>query len=115
MKLGSKNIQSLCYGSKGIVKAMFGSKLIWEKTTNSNLITFTVDGVEYQAEEGMTWVDWCNSKYNTSSDIRVVYTGITYIVKHGSFNDLSEDNRTVLEAHQVIKNNFAYIIIFNDY
>ena len=31
MKLGSKNIQSLCYGSKGIVKVMFGSKLIWEK------------------------------------------------------------------------------------
>lgn len=31
MKFGSKNIQSLCYGSRGIVKAMFGSKLIWEK------------------------------------------------------------------------------------
>lgn len=31
MKFGSKNIQSLCYGSRGIVKVMFGSKLIWEK------------------------------------------------------------------------------------
>lgn len=31
MKFGSKNIQSLYYGSRGIVKAMFGSKLIWEK------------------------------------------------------------------------------------
>lgn len=31
MKFGNKNIQSLCYGSKGIVKAMFGSKLVWEK------------------------------------------------------------------------------------
>lgn len=115
MKFGSKNIQSLSYGSRGIVKAMFGSKLIWEKTTNYNLITFTVDGVEYQAEEGMTWGEWCNSEYNTSSDIRVVDTGIGYYVKQGTFNSLSEDNRIALKAHQVIKNNFAYIIIVSDF
>jgi len=29
------------------------------------LITFTIDGAEYQAEEGMTWEEWCNSSYNT--------------------------------------------------
>lgn len=28
------------------------------------LITFSVDGTEYQAEEGMTWEQWCNSEYN---------------------------------------------------
>lgn len=38
MKLGSKNIQSLCYGSKGIIKAMFGSKLIWEKINIEKVI-----------------------------------------------------------------------------
>lgn len=32
---------------------------------NSNIIIFTIDSVEYQAEEGMTWNEWCNSKYNT--------------------------------------------------
>lgn len=30
----------------------------------SSLITFTIDGIEYQAEEGMTWEEWCNSEYN---------------------------------------------------
>jgi hypothetical protein len=30
----------------------------------SNLISFTIDGVSYQAEEGMTWEDWVNSEYN---------------------------------------------------
>jgi len=30
-----------------------------------NLINFTIEGVSYQAEEGMTWLDWINSKYNT--------------------------------------------------
>lgn len=29
------------------------------------LITFTINGTEYQAEEGMIWVDWCDSKYNS--------------------------------------------------
>jgi hypothetical protein len=28
-----------------------------------NWITFTVNGVEYPAEEGMTWEDWINSSY----------------------------------------------------
>ena len=30
------------------------------------LITFTIDGEEYSAEEGMTWGEWVNSNYNTS-------------------------------------------------
>ena len=29
------------------------------------LITFTIDGKTYQAEEGMTWGAWCESGYNT--------------------------------------------------
>lgn len=29
------------------------------------LITFTIDGEEYQAEEGMTWGEWVESEYNT--------------------------------------------------
>lgn len=31
------------------------------------LITFTINSVEYQAEEGMTWEEWVNSDYNTGS------------------------------------------------
>lgn len=31
----------------------------------ANLITFTVDGTSFQAEEGMTWAEWCESDYNT--------------------------------------------------
>ena len=32
---------------------------------DTNLITFTIYGKEYQAEAGMTWYDWVNSDYNT--------------------------------------------------
>ena len=29
------------------------------------LITFTINGTSYQAEDGMTWGEWVNSSYNT--------------------------------------------------
>ena len=36
-----------------------------EPETPSNTITFYIDGAEYQAEEGMTWGEWCDSDYNS--------------------------------------------------
>ena len=35
------------------------------------LITFTVDEVQYQAEEGMTWEEFVNSEYNTDNLIHI--------------------------------------------
>lgn len=32
----------------------------------AKLISFTIDGTSYQAEEGMTWMEWCESEYNTN-------------------------------------------------
>ena len=31
------------------------------------IISFTIDGTAYQAEEGMTWEQWLYSKYNTKN------------------------------------------------
>ena len=33
--------------------------------STSNLISFTIGGVEYQAEDGMTWNEWLESSFNT--------------------------------------------------
>lgn len=33
----------------------------------SVIISFTIDGTSYQAEEGMTWEQWVDSSYNTST------------------------------------------------
>lgn len=35
------------------------------KTAGGSSIQFTIDGVSYQAEDGMTWAEWCASRYNT--------------------------------------------------
>ena len=32
----------------------------------SFLIAFTIDGITYQAEKGMTWNQWVSSSYNTA-------------------------------------------------
>ena len=45
--------------------SLISSDMYILKMNNNNLITFTIDGVEYQAEEGMTWEEWINSEYNT--------------------------------------------------
>ena len=29
------------------------------------VITFTIDGITYSADSGMTWTQWCASAYNT--------------------------------------------------
>ena len=34
----------------------------------NSLITFSINGVAYQFEEGMTWEEWSNSNYNTLGD-----------------------------------------------
>jgi hypothetical protein len=33
--------------------------------SSANLISFTINGTSYQAEEGMTWAEWVASSYNT--------------------------------------------------
>ena len=47
----------------------------------ANLITFTIDGTEYQAVEGMTWEQWVNSDYNTIG-LKVHDTGLSKLIQN---------------------------------
>ena len=46
-------------------------------------ITIWIDGFSYEAEEGMTWADWCASTYNTLglyvSEWGGVTNGVSYV------------------------------------
>ena len=47
-------------------------------------ISFTIDGIYYNAEEGMTWYEWANSSYNITDytcagDNEKIKSGISYI------------------------------------
>ena len=49
-----------------------GISLDYSTVDGAKIISFTVDGTVYQAEEGMDWNDFIASKYNTKSFICVV-------------------------------------------
>ena len=53
--------------------------------SNVTLITFTVDGTQYQAEEGMTWQEFLDSSYNVdgwyASGSTVMKNNASYIVE----------------------------------
>ena len=88
----------------------------------SGLITFTVEDVEYQAEEGMTWWEWVNSDYNTTKDeeiynINCVGGENDYARYGGTPLETAEENisdRTEQLAKMVIQNGGKYIVIRRD-
>ena len=61
----------------GIDNALFGT---WsgtfyydvEMVDNVEMITFTIDDTEYQAEAGMTWGEWIGSEYHYNKDELVI-------------------------------------------
>lgn len=67
------------------------------------LITFTIDGTEYQAEDGMTWEQWVNSEYNTKGF--TVYGGQIRLNFSYIISAISSD---------VIISNYAYATIIGE-
>jgi hypothetical protein len=65
-----------------------------------SLITFTFDGTEYQAEEGMTWEQWVNSDYNTKG---------CYIEGEQIRTDLNSYIGGVASSDVIIPN-YAYVL-----
>ena len=59
----------------------------------SNTIKFTIDGVQYEADPGMTWQAWCMSAYNTGDfnfDPMGVYDSTyTYPIKDSAGMDVT--------------------------
>ena len=62
-------------------------RVLW-KLANKVIISFVVDGVTCQAEEGMTWGEWIESDYNTmgvyldSYGTNIVCIGQNRALKH---------------------------------
>lgn len=74
----------------------------------ANLISFTVDGTTYQAENGMTWGAWINSEYNIDG---FILKGASYVYKNDnyyvSYSSTSNHNCSVSE---IIEAGHAYAL-----
>ena len=75
-----------------------------------NLFTFRISDVEYQAEEGMTWTDWCDSKYNS---INLYVTdgiyGLCIINMHSSILYNITKNSIVHPSEKINKEDIYYL------
>lgn len=73
----------------------------------SNLITFTIDGTTYQAEEGMTWAEWINSQYNVDKYILTAEQGV---IKKSQGIEILTLNSIVVYSDSKIIGSENYII-----
>lgn len=77
-----------------------GSVLSWD---NAPIIYFTINSQEFQAEQGMTWMEWIYSEYNTAgykndSTERVIGSTGTYYIYNVTVNDtiIPNNNYTIV-------------------
>jgi len=98
-------------------KSVSENKKIVEGTNeNVNMITFTIDGVEYQVEEGMTWVEWIEDCGISAGDNGVVWIGGLineiengiYINCEGRFYQLHGWNTGLQYTNSVIQDGETY-------
>lgn len=72
----------------------------------TNLIEFTIDSVPYQAEEGMTWLDFVNSEYSNDDFYTDTNEG-NFIVKYQG-NSFKSSTNEWQSSDSVIIANEAY-------
>ena len=84
------------------------------------MISFTIDGREYQAEEGMIWDSWCSSKYNPDEQYRVYDDQSVYEYEDNLVEDYnhatkfssyvwSEEDVDYIKCGQLIVSGASYI------
>lgn len=67
----------------------------------ASLISFTIDGTSYQAEEGMTWGEWVESEYNTDGFIifNSIYVGNDSYVIEVDTEDYAVVEEYIIEGY----------------
>lgn len=83
----------------------YGYKLLdWLKANATkqgatSLITFTIGGTSYQAEEGMTWGEWVESDYNTNGYTK---NSDNLIISSGGAAVVNSSFETVQASYEII-------------
>ncbi|HIS12908.1 MAG TPA: hypothetical protein IAB40_07365 [Candidatus Onthocola stercoravium] len=76
------NIKVYVTDSNGITSNIYSTSEI----TKLGLISFSISGTSYNAEEGMTWEEWVVSDYNTDKDVIGCAQDALYHLSSGSFS-----------------------------
>ena len=71
------------------------------------MISFTIGGVSYQAEEGMTWQEWVASGYNTGGyyvNSGGIYTSTAGLITDPIDTNVSPDTQIVADRAYTVVN-----------
>ena len=71
------------------------------------LITFTIANTEYQAEDGMTWVEWVGSTYDTKPHIILLNDYVSF--EEGGMHVYLNDYSRPVYQNEIIQAGYAYI------
>lgn len=78
----------------------------------STTINFVVDGITYEAESGMTWYDWINSKYNIREFESYEYGWTVHLYKYkgskGMFDYWIATESDLVSSDEIISENTVY-------
>jgi hypothetical protein len=89
---------------KSKIDSALDSILAIQETLMTKLPTFTLnsggDILTYEFEEGMTWADWCVSKYNKGNSLSVVNNYVYYV---GTYVVNDEWNSTCMGTWTITK------------
>ena len=74
-----------------------------EEEINVNLITFYIGYTPYQCEDGMTWEEFVNSKYNSEGLFQIIGNYVKYNQDPIAFNDTAAHNTdTILKDYKYL-------------
>lgn len=82
--------------------------LINDEDDDAVIINFSIEGYDFQAEEGMTWREWVNSEYNDGACVYNAGEDSIRFVEY-SLNVLSPSNAPVKGSDTIIANYFYYL------
>lgn len=76
-----------------------------------DLISFSIGGTSYQAEEGMTWEEWADSEYDTNDNFMVIDTGLSGSKRISAYNLPGYSSATLVRfvgSNDIIESQMAY-------
>lgn len=109
MMIGSGNLSNDRYNNGDGVRPVI---TISKAALEGRLITFTIDGVSYNAEEGMYWSEWVNSSYN-AGEFKVYEDEKNFhVTNKGSFyyaNDNAFEDSVIINGESYVTQNLGWI------
>lgn len=77
-----------------------------EEVPPVKIITFTIDGVEYQAVENMTWGEWVDSVYNIE---KLFSKSVSKIYEHNGSEAVTTSPDGWVLPEDIIQTQYSYI------